>query len=335
MQFFRRINMKKLLKILVIIAVIFAGVIFLKNQIIKNVMTSVVSSVVGAPLKIKEFSLGLLSQKVSIKGLKLLNPQGFPEGTLIDIEEITVAYDLPALMKKQLHLPLIVVDLNEMVLIKNKQGQLNVDALKVSTSKDYKEKQTEVKKKKEEKSEMMPLHIELLKLNIGKVVYKDFSAGDQPVVKVYDVGFKDKEFKDIRSIEEFATTIMVTAMGSTAVQGAKIYGAMTVLGAGFLPVGAAALLISDDDAAEIFKGKYEDVYVKSLNVIKQIGKLKKEDQIEGRIKAKVDGCDLTIEIKKHKEEGIQVKVSARKFMIPKPKIAGGVLHQISENLSKK
>jgi len=322
--------MKKLMKILIIGVVFLFGIVLLKDQIIKNAITTVGSSVVGAPLKIRKFSLGLLSQKISIKGMQLFNPKGFPEEILIDIEEITVAYDLAALMKKQVRLPLVVVNLKEMVIVKDKEGKLNVDALKVSESKEKDEEKKEENKK--EKMEMWPFHIEQLKLNVGKVIYKDFSKGDQPVIKVYDVGFKDKEFEDIRSVEKLATTIMVSAMGSTAIQGAKIYGAMTVLGAGFLPVGAAAILISNDDAIEVFQDSFEGIYTKSLALIKEIGKFKSENQAKGVIKAKINGCDIAVKIMEHKEGGVQVQVSARKLMIPKPKIAGGVLHQISEKL---
>ena len=117
--------MKKWQKILAIVIVALFGLSVIKNQIIKATITTIGSSVVGAPLKIKKFSLSLLTQKVRIKGIKLYNPKGFPKEPMIDIPEVSVDYNLGALMTGKLHFPLLIVDLNEMVVIKNKEGRNN------------------------------------------------------------------------------------------------------------------------------------------------------------------------------------------------------------------
>lgn len=320
--------MKKWHKILLIITLILIGLVIVKDQLIKATINTVGSSVVGAPLKVGKFSLGLFSQKISLKDIKLYNPEGFPKEPLIDIPEVRVDYDLPALIGGKLHLSLVILDLKEMVVVKNKEGQMNVDSLKVSQpSEKPKEEKKEEKAKKD--SQPMPMQIDELRLNLGKVVYKDYTKGDQPVIEAFDVGFKDKVYKDIDSPQKLISIVLLESMKATSIQGAKIYAVASFLG----PAGlAAGVLISDDDVNADFEQSFEKVYEVSLNLVKEIGELKSEDSAKGIIKAKVNGNDVTIQIKKQSATTTQVVISARKLMLPKPKVAGGVLHQLTQKL---
>ena len=51
---------------------------------------------------------------------------------MLDIAEVGLDYDLPALLGGRLHFPVGLLDFNEMVVVKNQDGALNVDALKVA-----------------------------------------------------------------------------------------------------------------------------------------------------------------------------------------------------------
>lgn len=323
--------MKKWQKILIITGIVVVGLLIVKNQVIKTTITTVGSNVVGAPLKIKKFSLGLFTQKVRIKGFQVYNPKGFPREPFIDISEVSVDYDLPALIKGKLHLPLIVFDLKEMVVIKNKDGNLNVDSLKIAQE-EARPAAKQVKEQPQKKSQPMPFQIDVMKLNIGRVVYKDYSKGEQPTILVYDVGLKDKTFKNITSVQQMAAMIMVQTMGPTAIKSAKMYAAATILGVGFLPAGVAGVLMGSDSSSAEVNAAYDKTYGVSLNLIKGIGKLKSEDKSKGIIKAKVDGVDVTVRIAEKSKRKVELTVSARKMMLPKPEFAGGVLYRISEKL---
>ena len=128
--------MKRYRKILIIVFVVIIGIIVLKDRLIKATITTVGSAVVGAPVKIKKFSLRMITQKVHIQEMVVYNPKGFPEGPLVDIPEIRVDFDLGALLKGKLHIPLIIFDLKEAIIVKDKDGNLNVDALKVAQAKE-------------------------------------------------------------------------------------------------------------------------------------------------------------------------------------------------------
>ncbi|MDP2653303.1 MAG: hypothetical protein Q8Q08_04655 [Candidatus Omnitrophota bacterium] len=318
------------LKIFAVVLAVLLGLAVIKDFLIKSAITSIGSSVVGAPLRVGHFSLNLLTQKVRIKNILLYNPPGFPDEPLIDIPEIGVDYDLPALLRRKLHTPLIIVNVKEMTVIKNKDGSLNVDSLKVAQVQAKDQKKGESKDKKKPAGDMV-MQIDEMRLTVGRVIFKDYTKGTEPKIEVFDVGMKDKVFKNITSAEQMATLIMVQAMSPTAIQGAKIYGAAAILGVGFLPAGVAGMLLGNDDSTADVSQGFDKAYDTALAVVKETGELKSEDRAKGVIKVKIDGADVAIAVEKS-AKGSTIKVSARKFMIPKPEVAGGVLYRITERL---
>ena len=106
-------------KILIGIVVSLFVFTFAKDQLIKSTMISIGSSVVGAQLKIGHLSLGVFSHKVRIQGVRLYNPDGFPnDEALLDVPEINCDIDLTAFLKGEAHIPYIVIDVKQMTVIK-------------------------------------------------------------------------------------------------------------------------------------------------------------------------------------------------------------------------
>lgn len=214
------------------------------------------------------------------------------------------------------------------MIIKNKEGKLNVDSLKVvEEQKNAAPAEKDVKPQK-----AMPMQIDTMALSIGKVIFMDFETKDKPTIDAYDVGIKGKTFKNITSAQQFITLILVEAMKPTAIRGAAVYGAASVLGVAFLPAGIAATLLGDDSSSAEFAVNHDKVYKICLGFAKEKGSVASESQEKGRIKAKIDGHDVTITVIKKTPEIVEVQVSARKYMLPKQQFAGGLLYQITEKL---
>ena len=313
--------MKKALIVLAIVVVSILAIGILKDQIIKSIITIAATEVTGAPVHIDGFSLGLFNQSVRISGFKMYNPKGFPRGILVHLSKINVTYDLGALFKKKLRLVSAEIELKEMGLIKNAQGQLNVNELKVM-------KQAERKEAKP--SRQMPMQIDLLKLGIGKIVSKDYSPGKEPVVYVYDVNIH-KSYKNITSVQELAALIMIEPMKAAGIQTAGIYGVAMVAGVAILPVGIAATFAGKDSVQQEFALSFEEVYGAALAVLSRKGKVT-EEKAAGVIRGNVDSAWVTVKISNKIAKITKVVVSARKYLFPKPKIAGGVLYEIAEKL---
>lgn len=314
--------MKKPLNIAIIVIVAFFALWVIKDQAIKSIVTVVATQITDAPVHIDGFSLGILNHSVKISGFKMYNPKGFPKGIIVDLAKINVTYDLGSLFKKKLHLPNVEIELREMGLIKNKEGQLNVDSLKVVKA----GKPEQVKS-----SEQMPMQIDVLKLKIGKIILKDYSASGAPLVQVYNINI-DKGYKNITSAQQLVALILAEPMKAAGIQGAKIYGVSMLAGVAVLPVALAITFAGKDYAQEKLKVSFDKLYDISIELFKRIGKVDSENRVNGVIDADVGGVDVSVNLKKISSGLTEITVSARKYLLPKPEIAAGIIYQISEEL---
>lgn len=310
-------EMKKILIVFFVIVALFLAVFIAKDQMLRSTITIAATQITGTKVSIDKFSLGILKQSVRIEGFKLYNPEGFSEGVLIDLPKIAVECDLASLRKGKIHLKLLEVNLREIVIEKNKEGKLNVDSLKLA------QEQKPVKQ--------MPMRIDLLNLQMDRLVMKDYIEGKEPSVKAYDIKLK-KSYKDITSPQALAALILAEPMKQAGIQGARIYGAALLTGVGAAPIVIVSKLISKDSAEQGFDVPLAKLYDISLQVLKSSGALSNEDKTAGVIAAQVNGAKVTVRLKALSDKSARISVSARKMMLPKPEIASGIIYQISEKL---
>ncbi|MDD5477577.1 MAG: AsmA family protein [Candidatus Omnitrophica bacterium] len=314
--------MKKIRNILIVVVISIFAVVIVRDQVIKSVITVAATQVLGAPIHINGFSLGVFNQSVRISGFKIYNPKGFSRGILVDLPKINVLYDLGALFKKEIHLVNVEIELKEMGLEKNSAGKLNIDALKAAKQERGKE---------DKSSKQMPMRLDTVKLGIGRIVLKDYSAGEEPAVKVYDINI-NKTYKNITSAQQLAALILAEPMKSAGIEGAKIYGAAMLAGVAVLPVAVAATFIGRDSVQHEFIAGFDKVFETSSVVLKKMGRLTKEDKPNGILGAEIDSAQVALKIRKKPDNKTEVVISARKYLFPKPEIAGGVLYEISEKI---
>src|ERR1039457_1764008 len=123
--------MKKILIVLGVVVLFLVGIVIIKDQIIKSVVASVASKIIGTSIQMDGFSFNILSSTINISGFKMYNPSGFPEGIFLFCPKINVIYAPATLFKQKRHFLLMEIELKEMGLTKNKEGKLNVDSLKI------------------------------------------------------------------------------------------------------------------------------------------------------------------------------------------------------------
>ncbi|MBU1043762.1 MAG: AsmA family protein [Candidatus Omnitrophica bacterium] len=195
--------------LLVLLIVLAVG----RNMIVKAAVTTGVKVVTGLNMQVESINIGLMNTLLGINGLVLYNPADFEDKIMMDLPEIYVDYDLGALMKKKVHLSEVRLDLKEFVVVKNKQGVLNLDSLTaVQTA-----KKTEPAKKDQPKAvtgEKLQIQIDLMKLKIGKVIYKDYSKGGEPVIKEFKINV-DEQYENITDPEAVVRIIVVKALANT------------------------------------------------------------------------------------------------------------------------
>jgi len=323
--------MKSWQKILLGVVVVIVGVLIFRNFIIQGIVSVGVKQVLGTSIRMQSFSIGIFRPVVEMKGVRIYNPPGFPNEPFVDVAQIRVEYDLGAILNKNLHLRHLVLKMNEVVLVKDKNGRLNTDSLKIMQKKEDGGKSAP-QQKSAEKSEAMPMQIDLVELDLGKVLVKDFTQGEPPSILVYDVGVRDKKYKDIKSAQALTALVLMEALGPAGIKSAGIYAAASVLGVAFLPAGVAGMLVGKDSGFAEFKIDFKKVFTAVEQVLAQNGKVVSRDADAGKISAKVDGANIAVNIDKKDNNTVSVKVTARKYMIPKPEVAQGILYQISQKL---
>lgn len=317
---------KKFIVIGIIIVSIFALGIF-KDQVLRMVLTVGASATIQAPVHIDGFSLSLIKQSVRIKGFRIYQPKGYPEGVLLDIPTIAIDYDLTALISGKMHFPLVEIALKEAVIIKSKEGEFNVDSLAVGGAEKPPPKKT---KKGAEGSKDVAFQIDILKLKLGRVVSKEYGSGPQPSIKVTDINI-DRTYKNITSAQQLISLIIVESMKSAAIRGAKMYGMASLAGVAFLPAGVAAIFSSKDSASDTFKVGLDRAYEAALKLLAKEGTVTKENPSAGIIKAKVKGVNVAFKASQV-DSVVEVTFSARKFLIPKKHIAETLLYELADTL---
>jgi len=294
-----------------------AGIAAIKDRIIGSVVTTVVSKLTGAPVHMDSFSLNILSSTIRISGFKMYNPESFPIGVLVSCPKIKVIYDSATLFKQKRHFLLVEIELKEMGLTKNKEGKLNVDSLKIV--------------QQPKSSPPAPMQIDLVTLSIGRIVYKDYTIGTEPSVSVYEVN-RHKSYKGIPTAQQLALLVLAEPMKAAAIRNAQIYGAAMLTGVAALPVAVAATFIGKDYVQQIIDVSFEHIYKISLEVVKRMGTITKDDASSGVIKANINGAMIALMLRKGADNKTEITISARKYMFPKMDIAGGVLYQILDKL---
>ena len=207
--------MKKILTItlaaLVAIVLVFG---FAKNMIIKASVESGVKLVTGLNLNIRKFDLSIMKTYIGIEDLKLYNPKGYEDKVMIHIPEIYIDYDLPSIFQGTIHLEEMRLNMNELIIIKNKDGILNLDSLKVAQGEPTEKKAEEPK----EKGEAPQIQLDNLDLKIGKVIFKDYSKGGEPVVKVYNLNIQESH-QNITDLNVLVSLIVAKALTKATLAG--------------------------------------------------------------------------------------------------------------------
>ena len=104
--------------------------------------------------------------------------------------------------------------------------------------------------------------------------------------------------------------------------------AALLLGAG----AAGGYAISGDSVKNHFDLSKDVVYRQSLKVAEERGLVTLDDARHGLIRATVNDAHVTITVKQLTKESVELKVSARKVLLPRPDVAQDVYNTIVDRL---
>ena len=202
--------MKKLLVriLFVIVTLVVIGVLG-RNFIARKSVEIGVKGVTGFPLEIGAVQVGLLSGQLDVRNLKLMNPPEFEDQRFVDLPLFHVQYELGSLLKGVPHVKEIVVNVQQVVIVKNAKGQSNANAIqdKLAPTGDTPEKsaQPAVPAKK------LAYQVDLVRVHIGTVVKKDYSKG-QPTEQTIPFN-RDIVFENISESTSISALVMKVVFG--------------------------------------------------------------------------------------------------------------------------
>ena len=205
--------MKKIRVVAIVLIVLVGGLLVGKNVIANLAVTGGVRAMTGLGLKIRHMDVGLMSTHLGVEGLRVLNPSGFSDPLMADLPEIYVDYDLGAFLKGIVHLKEVRLHLKELTVVKNQQGAVNLNA--VQAVKASKEKTQVPRERAPAAARPASLRIDALELNIGSVVYKDYSSG-MPQVRTFRVDIHER-FRNVNDPRLLAGLIITRALAKTTV----------------------------------------------------------------------------------------------------------------------
>jgi len=189
-------------KIIIIIFLFLACFYFLRNSIVKAVLSAGIKAISGLNLQIDSLDAGVFKSSVETKGLKLLNPENFPDKTMVQIPEFYLEYDLGEFFKGKVHLKAVRLDLQEFWVIKDRNGALNIESLKSFQPKG--------------RGKAPELRIDKLELKISKVIYKDYSKGVPVKMIEFNVNI-DESYENITNPGALASLVLVKALMHTTI----------------------------------------------------------------------------------------------------------------------
>mgnify|MGYP003586520416 CR=1 FL=1 len=218
---------KMWLKIGVGIVVVLAVLVMARNQMIKTGARAAVQKATGFDLEVGRVHAGLVSPTFEIRDLKLINPEDFPEATAFEVKQAKVNCDLASLLKDEIHLREVVLDVPKAVVVKKEDGETNLKRLSDAGKREERTGETgsagEGEGKGEGKAEKPAkrIRIDLLTVRLGTVEMRDYSrGGDKPVISTYELNV-DRSLQNVTSLADVGVMISAEIVANI---GAKVVG---------------------------------------------------------------------------------------------------------------
>ena len=155
--------MKKLLvKILAALVILVAVLFFARNFIARESVEFGAKKMTGFPLEIGSVNVGVFSSQVDVRDLKLMNPPEFQEKMFVDMPELYINYRLHSMLSGAPHINDMLINIKQLVIVKNGKGDSNAMKLKGVVSGGNSKSSAKYQ-------------VDQLRVHIGTVTLKDYS----------------------------------------------------------------------------------------------------------------------------------------------------------------
>lgn len=177
-----------LFRIVVLTLLLGVALVLFKDAILEEITEQRLAARTGLEIRIDRLEVALLSPAITIEGFRIYNPAEFGGTPFLDFHELHVEYDRARLARGELELRLLRIDLDELSLVRDRQGQWNFQEI----SRRIKEHTPP-----DERFTLDFAGIDILNLSVGRVKRVDLAAPDN--VQVFRADLRDELFTDLRA----------------------------------------------------------------------------------------------------------------------------------------
>lgn len=206
----RRHGMPFLKKVAYAVALLLAvgmGFFVAKDALVNVGVRGAIQALTGLKIQMSYIHVHLTTRVVVVKDLLVLSPAGFQEPTIIDLPEILGDYKRRSFFSDRLHLEKLRINLRELVIERNQQGVLNIDAIPV----------VQAGRGRASAPKPMPIQIDVLELHLGSVIYKDYSQPGPPQVQEFRINLRER-YERVTDLQALVALIVVKSVMNTTVE---------------------------------------------------------------------------------------------------------------------
>jgi len=205
--------MRFIKKLLFIIIALIVLIVIGRNIIVKTVVPIAARSAEGIKMSLGSVNIGLTDTLIGIKDIEIKNPKGFPKGNMVEINEIHIDPVVADIFKDKVHLVEVRFDLDNLLIIRNEDGEFNFK--KLTKAKKIQDGEEDDEPGDVKESKKYKIQIDSLKLKLGTVVYTDYSVGSEPKTVTFNINLDD-EYEDITNPAMIGSIIFTKIMAQTS-----------------------------------------------------------------------------------------------------------------------
>lgn len=198
--------MKKLAKRTLVLGLLLATGAMAWVVLLPTVVATVVRSRTGFAVQVDKLSVNPFLANAHISGLVLKNPAGWPEAAFVNLRQFQAEVELLPLLDDRFVADEIVIDVERLTLVRNRDGVLNAVAFKEALT-----GRAEAGERIPARGKSPKFLIRHLVLKFDQLVYADYS-GRNPVVKDYNLNLT-RDLANVDSVTKIVSPFAGTALG--------------------------------------------------------------------------------------------------------------------------
>ncbi len=222
--------------LVLLLIVFFVG----KSLLLEKMVAGAIARTTGFGVKFESFDVKLIASEFEIVDLQLMNPPGYDPPRAMEVRQLLVKYNLWSLLGKTPHFYELTLDIPELALIQNEDGDTNFGELVANLQKQGAGGQERGQPAPAPTTPAPeapqpdqpppppagppapppapPFRIDCLNVKLGQVMYVRHKAGEtQPDIQTLDINVNET-YRDVTSPERLAADILSRIVSRQAAQ---------------------------------------------------------------------------------------------------------------------